>query len=161
MAPVFLVSDVRIEDFPETRVAMLTHRGDPAGLPASITRFIAWRRENHLPPPRSATFNIAWNDPQSVPAADFRMDLCAATDHAIAANPQGVVAGVIPGGRCAVLRHTGTDEGLDAAARFLCGEWLPQSGERGRGFPLFLQRVHFFPEVAEDAMVTDLFLPLA
>jgi AraC family transcriptional regulator len=161
MAPVFRMSDVHIVDFPETRVAVLAHRGDPADLPASIARFIAWRRENHLPPSCSATFNIAYDDPRSVPAADFRMDLCAATDHAIAANPQGVVASVIPGGRCAVLRHAGGDDGLEAAARFLGGEWLAQSGEVLRGFPLFLQRVRFSPDVPGHEAVTDLFLPLA
>jgi AraC family transcriptional regulator len=161
MRPHFRLQDVTVVAFPETRVALLAHRGDPGSLPASITRFIAWRRENHLPPALSATFNIAHDDPQAVAPADFRMDLCAATGRAIAPNPQGVVAGVIPGGRCARLRHTGPDEGLEAAARFLYGEWLPQSGEALRDYPLFLQRVRFFPDVPESEAVIDLFLPLA
>jgi len=70
------------------------------------------------------------------------------------------VAGAIPAGRCALLRLFGPDDGLDAAARFLYGTWLPQSGEEPREFPLFLRRVKFFPEVPESEAITDLFLPL-
>jgi AraC family transcriptional regulator len=37
---------------------------------------------------------------------------------------------------------------------------LPQSDEELRDFPLFFQRVSFFPDVAESEAVTDVFLPL-
>ncbi len=143
-----------------TCVAVLHHRGDPAGLGESIRRFIDWRRAQHLPPRISATFNILYNDPQRVAPADFRMDLCAATDRAIESNPHGVMAGLMPGGRCAVLRHTGADHGLGAAISYLHATWLPQSGEQLRDFPLYLQRIRYYPDVPEHEAVTDIFLPL-
>lgn len=71
-----------------------------------------------------------------------------------------MVEGVIEGGRCSVLRHTGTDGGLAAAVRWLYADWLPRSGEVLRDFPLYLQRLKFFPDVPEHAAVTDIFLPL-
>ena len=46
----YTASDVRIVDFPATRVGSLLHRGDPRGLGGTIRRFIEWRRENRLPP---------------------------------------------------------------------------------------------------------------
>jgi hypothetical protein len=47
------------------------------------------------------------------------MDLCVSTDRAIEPNDIGVMSKVIPGGRCALLRHVGPEETLDAAIRHL------------------------------------------
>ncbi|MDX1810576.1 MAG: GyrI-like domain-containing protein, partial [Gammaproteobacteria bacterium] len=72
----------------------------------------------------------------------------------------GIVCKTIPAGRCAVLRHIGSDESLGNSIRFLYSEWLPQSGEEPRNFPIYLQRVKFFPDVAEHESITDIFLPI-
>jgi AraC family transcriptional regulator len=71
-----------------------------------------------------------------------------------------VEAGTIPGGRCAVLRVIGSSDDLRPAAEFLYRDWLPVSGEELRDFPLYAQRVRFFPDVPEHEAITDLFLPL-
>ncbi|MCK7615888.1 AraC family transcriptional regulator [Roseibium sediminicola] len=151
---------VRIADFPETKVAVLKHRGPASEVPASVQRFIAWRKAHGTPPPRSATYNILYDDPKTTPAADFRMDICCAETGAIAENGAGVVARTIPAGRCAVLRHKGPLEFAEAAIRSLYRDWLPQSAEEPRDFPLFIQRLSFFPDVAEHEAETDIFLPL-
>jgi AraC family transcriptional regulator len=160
MKPAHALADVKLVDFPETRVAALEHRGDPNRLGDSIRAFIEWRRKNGAPPRSSATFNLAWNDPEGVAPEEFRIDLCAATAREIAVDPCGIVAKTIPAGRCAVLRHVGSDEGLRETIRFLYVQWLPESGEELRDFPLFFQRVRFFPDVPEHEAVTDVFLPL-
>ena len=67
---------------------------------------------------------------------------------------------MIPGGRCAVLRVIGGSDDLEAPALYLYRDWLPASGEEPRDFPLYCQRVSFFPDVPEHEAVTDLFLPL-
>jgi AraC family transcriptional regulator len=67
---------------------------------------------------------------------------------------------IIPGGRCAVVRHIGTDANLEQAALYLYSQWLPHSGETVRDFPLYLQRHCFFPDVPEHEAITDVFLPL-
>lgn len=153
-------SDVRIVSFPETRIAVLEHRGAPGLLPNSIQRFIAWRKLNKLPPSASATFNLIYDDPEQTSAADFRFDLAAAVTTPVAENEQGIVSKLIPAGECAVLRHTGSDAELGNVVRFLYNHWLPQSERNLRDFPLFLQRISFFPDVPEHLMVTDVFLPL-
>lgn len=152
--------EVRIVQFNETRVAVLEHRGDPQLIGDSVRTFIEWRRLNHLHPKISATFNIVYDDPDTVAPEDYRFDICAATDKEIAGNEFGVVGKIIPGGRCAVLRHIGSDDTLADTVRYLYAEWLPQSGEELRDFPLFFQRVKFFPDVPENEAVIDVFLPL-
>ncbi len=154
------VTDVTIVDFPSTRVGFLEHRGDPRRLNETIARLIAWRRRNGLPPSRSATFNVFFDDPETTPPEDVRIGLCAATDREIAPNEEGVVPLTLPGGPCALLRHVGSDDLLESAVRYLYARWLPQSGREPRDFPLFVQRVAFYPDVTEAEAVTDIFLPL-
>lgn len=160
MKPNHCLEDVQIVLFPETRVGTLQHRGDPGRLEASIANFIAWRRQNRLSRDVSATFNLLYNDPEETPPAEFRLDLCAATTQPVAENPFGVVAGTIPAGRCALLRHQGSDDTLGVTLRYLYSSWLPSSGEELRDFPLFIQRLRFFPDVPEQEAVSDVFLPL-
>ena len=160
MTPQHRPEDVTIVDFPETRVGMLEHRGDPNRIGDTIRRFIEWRKQTGARPPASATFNLFHEDPAQVPPEEFRLGLCAGITKTVAPNEQGVVESVIPGGRCAVLRHVGSDDGLGATLKYLYGVWLPASGEELRDFPLFARRVSMFPDVPEGEAVTEVYLPL-
>lgn len=159
MAP-FSIDDVTIHNVQPTPVAIMPHRGDPRRIRDTIQRFVAWRKATGLVPRVSATFAVYHDDPRTTPPASFRMDLCAATDRAIEPNDQGVEAGLIPGGRCAMLRVVGMSDDVEPAALFLYRDWLPGSGEELRDFPLYCQRVTFYPDVAEHEAITDLYLPL-
>jgi AraC family transcriptional regulator len=160
MTPIYTHDQVTIRDVPDTPVAVMAHRGSPGRIGDTIQRFIAWRKTAGLRPDRSATFNIFHADPRTTPPEDYRLDLCAGTGREVEPNDAGVEAGLIPGGRCAVLRVTGSSDDLEGAALFLYRDWLPESGEEARDFPLYCQRVSFFPDVPEHEAVTDLFLPL-
>lgn len=152
--------DVLIRDEAPTPVAIMKHRGDPATIGASIQRFIAWRKATGLSPKVSPTFNIFHSDPRTTPPAEYRMDLCVGTDRPMEAHGETIETGIIPGGRCAVLRVVGNTDNLEPAALYLYSDWLPASGEEARDFPLYCQRIAFFPEVAEHEAVAELFLPL-
>jgi AraC family transcriptional regulator len=160
MQPNYTAEDVALIDFPATPVAVMEHRGDPARIGDTIQRFIAWRKAAGLRPAASATFNLFHSNPRATAPEDFRLDLCVATDRAFPADP-GVEQGLIPAGRCAMLRVTGSSDDLEPAALFLYRDWLPASGEEPRDFPLFCRRVSFFPDVPEREAVTELYLPLA
>ncbi|WP_298814761.1 AraC family transcriptional regulator [uncultured Roseibium sp.] len=151
---------VRIITFEETRIAVLEHRGPPAQVPASVRKFVAWRKDFGTPPSRSATYNLCYDDPKTTPAEAFRFGICCQVDKPVEKNTFGVETGRIPGGRCAVFRHKGPLENADNAIRELYGKWLPSSGEDLRDFPLFVERVSFFPDVAEHEAITDIYLPL-
>jgi AraC family transcriptional regulator len=160
MRPIATPGPVRVTTFPTTRVALLEHRGNVLRLGDSIRKFIEWRKANALPPGKSATFNIIHNDPNEMPPEEFRFDLCAATDRPIAPNDVGVREFVIEGGRCALLRHRGSDDQLGHSIMHLYASWLPASGEELRDFPLFMQRTKFFPDVPDGEAETDIYLPL-
>ncbi|HYP99887.1 MAG TPA: AraC family transcriptional regulator [Polyangiaceae bacterium] len=156
----YSLGDVEVAYFETTRVAVLEHRGDHKLLFDSVRKFIDWRRQNRLPPKLSATFNILYDDPYTTPPEQFRFDLCAAISRAVEPNDVGVVERSIPGGRCARLRYVGSEDGMGEALTFMYAQWLPQSGEEVRDFPLFLQRVRFPPEVPEHESEIDFYLPL-
>jgi AraC family transcriptional regulator len=159
MKTAFSLGDVNIVDVPETPVAVLQHRGNPARVAETIQKFIAWRRAAGLSAASSATYNVFHSDSDTTPPDEFRLDICAATDRKIEPNDEGVEAGVLPAGRCAVLRVIGA-ENVEPAIEFLYRDWLPASGEDLRDFPLYCQRVSFVPMVPEHEAITDIFLPL-
>jgi AraC family transcriptional regulator len=161
MSPKFALTDVAIVTTSNIAVAVFEHRGDPKCVGDSVRSFIAWRRDNGLSPSVSATYNILYDNPDETAAEDYRFDLCASVPAPIAANTAGIVNKIIPGGRCATIRHIGDADGAFAAVHFLYRQWLPQSGETLRDFPVYVQRVKFHPDVTPNQAITDVFLPLA
>ena len=160
MQPQLSTPTVRVVNFPATRVALFEHRGSPVRIGESVRRFIDWRKANSLPPRTHATYNIIYNDPDETPPDEFRFGLAVATDKPIANDRPEPTALVLPAGRCALVRHLGSDDHLGHSIRYLYSNWLPASDEEPRDFPLFMQRVTFFPDVAEGDAVTDIYLPL-
>jgi AraC family transcriptional regulator len=147
---------ITLVEFPGARVAALEYHGSADALDReAVPRFVAWRRENALPPNVSATFNIVYPD-----APEVRFDLCAEVQGPVAPNAYGVIEKRIPAGRCAVLRHVGPERELGAAVQALHA-WRAQSGEELRDAPLFFQRINFGPGVPDDAWITDIYLPVA
>ena len=72
-----------------------------------------------------------------------------------------VKAGVIPDGRCAVLRYPGNTNNLEPAALYLYRDWLPASGEEARDFPIYSRRqLSAIPEAGMHEPVVEVFLPL-
>lgn len=153
--------DVNIVEFEETRVAVLEHRRPPVFINDTVSTFIEWRKESKLSPVKtSKTFGIVYHDPKSVEPEKFRFDLCGAVTAEVPENRQGVINKVIPGGRCAVLRHNGSLDDVGSTVHYLYGEWLPASGEELRDFPCFFHYLNLIPEVAEHELMTDVYLPV-
>lgn len=152
--------DVKIIDFTQTTVAALEHRGAPNKVMETVGKFIQWRKENGPSPKSSDTYNILYDDPQSVAPQDYRFDVCASIQTPIKANTYSVIEKIIPGGRCAVLRHVGTQSSLGQSIHYLYCEWIIHSDETLRDFPCFIKRVTFYPDVPEHQMVTEIYLPI-
>jgi AraC family transcriptional regulator len=150
-----------IVHFPETRVAVLEHRGPPETRMASVTRFIAWRRGcKDSPAATHRTFGIPYDDPATTEPELFRFDICAELTGPLSPNDAGIIEKLIPSGRCGLARHLGSTDTLEHTVRALYADWLPQSGERLRDFPVFFHYVSRMPSVAEHEQVTDIYLPL-
>ncbi|MEO5756738.1 MAG: AraC family transcriptional regulator [Mesorhizobium sp.] len=161
MQIIFTPDDVTIQVVPPTPVAIMEHRGDPATLGDTIQRFIAWRKAAGLSPETSPTFNVFRSERRPAVPADYSMDLCAGTDQPIGPNDEQMKAGLIPGGRRAVLRYPGNTNNLEPAALYLYRDWLPASGEEAGDFPIYCRRrLSFLEQVPVHEVVVEVFLPL-
>lgn len=152
--------DTAIVDFPKTLIAVLEHRGTPNLLGNTVKTFIGWRKENRLPPHKSKTFNLLYDDENNTAPDKYRFDLCCSVDREIQENSVGIVNKIIPAGKCAVIRHVGSDDSIGLVVSYLYSEWLNSSAFELREFPIFFERVSFFPEVPENEMITDIYLPI-
>lgn len=153
--------DVKIVDFPETRVAVLEHHGSPDRVYETAAKFIEWRKESQLSPVQtSQTYGIPYSDPKITDPEVFRFDICGSIDRDIPPNTQGVKTGIIPGGRCAVVQHKGSHDNLEESIYYLYREWLPASGETWRDHPCFFHYLNLAHQVDECDLLTDVYLPL-
>lgn len=159
---------VEICESPALPLAVMSHIGAPQRLGQTIRHFIAWRQANQLPPARSRTFNLLYDDPSTVDPAEHRFDLACSLAHwpldrplpAAAADAPAVFRLCLAEGLCARIRHIGPDDQLGQAVQYLYQHWLTTSDYQLRDAPLFFERVKFFPEVNEADMVTDIYLPV-
>ncbi|WP_238152015.1 GyrI-like domain-containing protein [Microbulbifer sp. A4B17] len=151
---------VTLKEFHRTTITVPEHRGCPSRIGSSIKRFINWRKRIELSPPESRTFNIIYNDPESVPPDQYKMDIGCIIDPSIEIEDKEIKKKMIPQGACAVIRHLGSDDYLGSAVNFLYQEWLEISGYTLRDFPLFFERIKFFPDSYESKAITDVYLPI-
>ncbi len=153
--------NVKIIHCDETKIALFEHRGPKEQVLDSAAQFVAWRKSTGLSPIKSSgTFGIPRNDPNTVAPEDFRFDICGSIKGDVPPNSFGVKTGVIPAGRCAVIRLKGSHDQIDEAIYALYREWLPQNGEEVRDFPCYFQWLNFQHDVDECDLLTDIFLPL-
>jgi AraC family transcriptional regulator len=156
-----LTVQVQISDFSETRVAVFEHCGSPGLVSESVRKFIEWRKQSGQSPIASSkTFGIPRNNPDTTPADAFRFDICGEIDEPVASNTYGIRELVIPGGRCAVVRHTGSPDHIGETVYPIYRDWLPGSGEELRDHPLFFHYLSVFPETPQDQWQTDIYIPL-
>ena len=155
------IMDVKIVNFTKTSIATLEHCGPSGHLNETVRAFIDWRRETGLSPVQtSRTFGIPYGNPATVPPEEFRFDACGEVAALVPDNAQGVRNKIIPAGRCAVVRHLGSPDNIDETIYPLYRDWLPNSGEELRDFPLFFHYLSVYPETPEHAWQTDVYLPL-
>lgn len=151
--------NIEIIDFASTQVALMLHRGEIALLNRTLGEFIGWRKKNQLPPSKSRTFNVVYDDPRITRAKDFRFGLACSVEHDIDETSQ-VKNYTIDGGKCALLRLKGNETELEAAIDYLYTHWLAETKQTLKDQPLFLERIRFFPDVPECDALTYIYLPL-
>ncbi|MCJ8313549.1 MAG: GyrI-like domain-containing protein [Saccharospirillaceae bacterium] len=158
--------NVEIIDFKQTDIAVLEHRGAPSMLMHSVQKFISWRKKHHLPPSKSRTFGLIYDDPSSVSAEEFRFDVCAELFKNLdVSNDKSeltthIKQKTIPAGKCARIKYFGSTDDIEKVVLYLYDQWLPKSGENLRDFPVYFQYIKMMPQVGEFEQETDVFLPL-
>ncbi|ABE55769.1 transcription activator, effector binding [Shewanella denitrificans OS217] len=151
---------VTLVDLASIELAVVEHSGPVSNLHGSLQAFIGWRRAMHTPPLVSRSFNLVYHDVKHVPASEYRLDIGAEIGRPLTAQDVGMVSKQLPKGRYALLAHTGNEASLGEAINDLYGQWLVNSGEPLADFPLVLERVTQFPDVAQHKAVTHIYLGL-
>lgn len=151
---------VKIISFPETKVALIEHRGSPALEYETAKKLIAWKLDNgFLDQTRFRSYGLHYTDPLTITPAEHRVDFCLSVEDDVASNALGITSKVIPALRCAYARDIGSRSN-NQASEYLCNVWLPQSGERFGDFPMIFHYVNVGPNVKTEEMITDVYLPL-
>ncbi|WP_444998085.1 AraC family transcriptional regulator [Aliikangiella sp. IMCC44359] len=155
-----IIFEVDIVEFKAIKIAVAEHFGDPKLIGHTIEKLIKWRKINKLPPNISRTFNLVYDDPETVQPENYRFDVGASIQSNVDKNDLGIVTKIIPNGLCAKLRVSGGDAAIAQHVRYLYSDWFENSQYELRDFPLFFERITLFPDVPEREMITDIYLPI-
>lgn len=153
--------DVVIEELPTLYTLCVRHVGPYNQIPDAFARLGSIAGPAGLIGlPQSMMLAVYHDAPEVTPADQLRADACLSVPQGTRA-PEGLNELVIPGGRYARTTHVGPYAQLgDAWARFM-GGWLPQSGHAlGSGVTFEIYR-NTPMDTPQDALRTDLYLPLA
>jgi AraC family transcriptional regulator len=152
--------NIQIVAFPETKVAAIEHFGSPRLEHDTVRKLIAWKIEQRLLDPlKYRSYGVHHTDPRITQPSDHHVDFCLSIDQEVAPNSIGIINKVIPNNRCALARDIGSRYNNKAAV-YLYEQWLPHSGEFVGNFPIFFHYVNVGPNVREEEMITDVYLPL-
>src|SRR6187551_3757787 len=96
---------VSIVTFPQTKVAAISHTGDPSQEHMTAKKLIAWKIENRLlDPTLHRSYGLHYTDPRSIDPSRHRVDFCLSFDGPVPENAHGITQMVIPSARCALAR---------------------------------------------------------
>jgi AraC family transcriptional regulator len=163
---------VSIVEFPQTPVAMISHRGSSAGEHDSAMKLVQWKLQHklldqsrfrsyglHHLPDQAADKGAGKGTDNGADNGESRVDFCLSIEEAVAPNEWGIIESVIPACRCALARDIGSRMD-NQAVKSLLQNWLPQSGESLSGLPMIFHYVNVGPSVKAEDMITDVYLPL-
>jgi AraC family transcriptional regulator len=159
LQPGGLIVDVRIETVPVLRVAFMRHTGPYHEVKETWEKLMAWAGPRGLLAGKPQILGVPHDDPDVTPPDKVRYDACLVVDERF--RPEGEV-GVqqVGGGEYAVATHRGPYRTVGEAFVRICGEWLPASGGELRSAPPLLMPRNSLGEVAEEELLTDVYMPL-
>ncbi|MAM61947.1 AraC family transcriptional regulator [Maritimibacter sp. UBA3975] len=152
--------DVKIEDQPERRLAMVEHRGPYIGIGEAFDKAGSTVMARGLGLHLGAMLGLYFDDPDNTPPEALRSAAGFEIDDSAPIEPP-LVEMRAPGGKHAILTHKGPYTGLALAYKYLFGEWLATSGEMPREAPPFELYVNSPMDTAPDDLITLIGVPLA
>lgn len=155
------VMKVDIKSGRKIRLAVMEHRGDPKLIAESVNKLITWAKAQsvNLKPKPGEAFSIAYDDPKTTKASEFRLDLAIKIPENLKLSNE-VMEKYLPAGRYAVAMHKGSRNNIGDTVYALYRDWLPNSGEELGDFPCVFCYYNFEHEVAETELLTECWLLL-
>lgn len=147
---------VDIKNINKIRLAVIEHRGDPNLIGESINKLVAWAsaQAGGLKPTAGESFAIAYDDPKTTPAAEFRLDLGIKVPDNVKMSGE-IIEKFLPAGRYAVALHKGSREKIGDTVYYLYRDWLPKTKEQLGDLPCVFCYYNFEHEVAETELLAE------
>ncbi len=148
--------NVDIKEISRIRLAMIEHRGEPQLVGESVNKLISWAKAQplELKPKAGETFAIAYDDPKTTPACEFRFDLGIIVSENLKLDGE-ITEKYLPAGRYAITMHKGSRNNIGETIYPLCRDWLPNAHEELGDFPCVFCYHNFDHEVAETELLTE------
>ncbi|HYD70767.1 AraC family transcriptional regulator [Azospirillum sp.] len=154
------MNDVTVRDLEPIRVAAIAHRGPYMEIGTAFARLSAWAAGRGLLGPNTRAFGVAYDDPDTVPAAELRSEACLAVGPEVEGEGD-VYIREIPGGRHAVLLHKGPYAELHRSYRRLYRDWFPASGFVPADRPAVEEYLNDCRTLPPEEWLTEIRIPLA
>jgi AraC family transcriptional regulator len=152
--------EVDVVEEPARRVFGLAHRGPYTRIGETFARLAADLEAAGIRPEVVEWLGVFFDDPCEVPE-ETRRCFAGVTAREGLGLPRGLEETRLPGGRYARMHVRGPYDGLPDAYDWIHERWLPETGERlgdGPGFEIYVNDPR---EVAEESILTDVYVPLA
>ena len=122
----------------------------------SVNKLIAWAKAQSvaLKPKSGEAFAIAYDDPKTTLASEFRLDLGIKVPENLKLA-DGVIEKYLPSGRYAIALHKGSRNNIGDTVYSVYREWLPNAGEQLGDFLCIFCYHNFEHEVAETELLTE------
>ncbi len=156
-----IMMNVSIKELPAKRLAALEHHGDPQKVGETVKKLMTWAKAQpvDLRPKPGEAFGFGYNDPNTVPAEDFRFDLALTVPQGFSLDSR-VIEKELPAGRYAIAIHKGSRSNMSDTIYGLYRDWLPESGEELGDLPCIFCYYNFDHEVAETELLTEIWVLL-
>jgi AraC family transcriptional regulator len=153
--------NVDIKNINKIRLAVIEHRGDPTFIAESVNKLVSWAKSQSvsLKPKPGESFAIAYDDPSTTPASEFRLDLGIKVPENLKLD-ENIIEKYLPAGRYATAMHKGSRVNIGDTVYSLYREWLPSAGEQLGDLPCVFCYYNFEHEVAETELLAECWLLL-
>mgnify|MGYP001152614953 FL=1 len=150
---------VSMETLAPIRCVSIAHAGSYMQIDRAMGRLFSALAAQDAVAPDRRMMAVFYDDPDLVPVEDLRSRACSPVADGVALAPP-IEEAMLRGGLYARLRYQGPYADMKGAYRWLLGVWLPQSGHEPDDAPMFEAYLNSPQQVAPNALVTDIHLPL-
>ncbi|MBV1896085.1 MAG: AraC family transcriptional regulator [Rhodobacteraceae bacterium] len=148
--------EIRIE--PPRKIAAVPHKGSYSMMGKSFEQFATMCESRGLWSNMGQMLAIYPDDPDVTPEKDLIS--FAGAEWSGDEIPEGLHEKVLKGGKTAVLTYKGAYPRISDAYQYLFGDWLPNSQEEPEDGPRFEIHLNSPRQVAPDALLSEIYLPL-
>jgi AraC family transcriptional regulator len=156
---VHTVYKIEIKETPRLRLASLEHLGSYMEIGSKFSQVATHIGGAGLFPKAGHMVGIYYDDPSSRPESELRSS-AGIVLHQDVPIPAGLAETIIPEGQAIVLRYQGPYAGLRSAYEYLYGTWIAQNNPDLADFPAYEVYLNSPTQVAPDALLTDICVPL-